>query len=153
MAVMTLLAACAAAPEGLPPADPDAPPLSVEEIEAEGRALREAEAEAVAELPPPEYLGIRTALLDEDLVSFRLTMRGVREPAQIDAYAACAAAQYALIRGYGYARHVRTLVDERAGNWHADAIYTISEALPRGSATIDADVTVSDCSLNGIPTV
>jgi len=111
--------------------------------------------------PPPEsgaaftpaYEGVETALLDGDLVSFRVAMRGARDNADVERYAACAAAQYALIRGYGFARHVRTLVDVSAGIWHGDAVYTVSPALPRGSRTIDAEVTVADCALNGIPTV
>ena len=101
----------------------------------------------------PVYEGIETRLLDGDLVSFAVTMRGGQGRADVEAYARCAAAQYALIRGYGFARHVRTLVDERAGNWRADAVYTISPALPEGLRTIDAEVTVAECGLNGIPTV
>ena len=100
-----------------------------------------------------EYLGVETALLDGDLAQFRVAMRGARDQADVERYAACAAAQYALIRGYGFARHVRTLVDERAGIWRGDAVYTVSPALPRGTRTIDAEVTVADCQLNGIPTV
>ena len=100
-----------------------------------------------------EYLGVVTALLDGDLVDVRVAMRGAREAADVERYAACAAAQYALIRGYGFARRVRTLVDVSAGVWRGDAVYTISPALPRGAATLDAEVTVADCALNGIPTV
>ena len=101
----------------------------------------------------PEYLGVQTLLLDNDLVDFRVAMRGARGGEDVTRYAACAAAQYALIRGFGFARHVRTLVDESAGVWRGDAVYTISPALPRGALTIDAEVTVADCALNGIPTV
>jgi hypothetical protein len=101
----------------------------------------------------PEHLGVETALLDDDLVSFRVAMRGARGPADVERYAACAAAQYALIRGFGFARHVRTLVDERAGVWRGDAVYTVSPRLPRGTRVIDAEVTVADCALDGIPTV
>jgi hypothetical protein len=68
-------------------------------------------------------------------------------------YAACAAAQYALIRGFGFARHVRTNVDNQGGTWRGDAVYTISAALPEGLRTIDAEVTVRDCGARGIPTV
>lgn len=100
-----------------------------------------------------EYLGVETALLDGDLVQFRVAMRGARDMGDVERYAACAAAQYAVIRGYGFARHVRTLVDESAGIWRGDAVYTISPALPRGTRTIDAEVAVADCALNGIPTV
>lgn len=101
----------------------------------------------------PSYDGIETLLLDGDLVNFRVAMRGARDNDDVAAYARCAAAQYALIRGFGFARHVRTNVAESGGNWRADAVYTISSALPRGIKTIDAEVAVSDCSEQGIPTV
>lgn len=101
----------------------------------------------------PVYRGIETRLLDGDLVGFAVEMSGAGGPQDVVAYAECAAAQYTLIRGYGFARHVRTLVDETGGNWRADAVYTISAALPQGERTIDAEVTVANCALNGIPTV
>ncbi len=100
-----------------------------------------------------DYLGVETALLDGELVQFRVAMTGARGAEDVERYAACAAAQYALIRGFGFARHVRTLAEESAGVWRADAVYTISPALPRGARTIDAEVTVADCALRGIPTV
>ena len=101
----------------------------------------------------PSYDGIDTLLLDGDLVNFRVTMRGARDNEDVAAYARCAAAQYALIRGFGFARHLRTNVAKTGGNWRGDAVYTISAALPRGSKTIDAEVAVSDCRERGIPTV
>jgi hypothetical protein len=101
----------------------------------------------------PEYLGIETRLLDGDLVNFRVAMQGARGREDVDAYARCAAAQYALIRGFGFARHVRTVVEQSGGLWHGDAVYTISEALPAGLRTLDAEVVVRDCGSLGIPTV
>ena len=101
----------------------------------------------------PSYDGIETLLLDGDLVDFRVVMRGARDEEDVAAYARCAAAQYALIRGFGFARHVRTNVAKTGGNWRGDAVYTISAALPRGTKTIDAEVAVSDCGEQGIPTV
>ena len=101
----------------------------------------------------PDYLGIETILLDGDLVDFRVAMRGARDGADVESYARCAAAQYALIRGFGFARHVRTNLAESGGTWRADAVYTISAALPEGFRTIDAEVTVRDCGEQGIPTV
>ncbi|WP_377506713.1 hypothetical protein [Octadecabacter sp. R77987] len=113
-----------------------------------------ADAPAVAQGPfNPAYAGVETRLLDGDLVNFRVAMQGARGAEDVSKYAECAAAQYALIRGYGFARHVRTQVDEQGGIWRADAVYTISPALPRGLRTIDAEVTVADCGTNGIPTV
>jgi hypothetical protein len=101
----------------------------------------------------PGYLGIETILLDGDLVNFRVAMQGARGTEDIDAYARCAAAQYSLIRGFGFARHVRTNVAQSGGTWRGDAVYTISAALPKGVRTIDAEVTVRDCGALGIPTV
>jgi hypothetical protein len=101
----------------------------------------------------PSYQGVETRLLDGDLVNFQVSMQGARSQDDVEKYAECAAAQYTLIRGYGFARHVRTVFDERAGIWSADAVYTISPSLPRGSRTIDAEVTVADCAASGIPTV
>ena len=101
----------------------------------------------------PDYRGVETALLDGDLVQFKVNMFGARENQDVADYAECAAAQYALIRGYGFARHLRTNVNEQAGLWQGDAIYTISAQLPRGKKTIDAEVVVGTCADNGIPTV
>lgn len=101
----------------------------------------------------PDYLGIETRLLDGDLVNFLVRMQTVSDQAQVADYAKCAAAQYALIRGYGFARHVRTNVTEEGGVWRGDAVYTISSALPDGLRTLDAEVVVQDCHEQGIPTV
>ncbi|MAQ86307.1 MAG: hypothetical protein CMH12_24435 [Maritimibacter sp.] len=101
----------------------------------------------------PEYRGIETRLLEDDLVEFQVAMRGARTGEDVTAYADCAAAQYALIRGFGFARHVRTNVAEEGGVWKGDAVYTVSPGLPRGLSTIDAEVTVANCAETGIPTV
>ena len=101
----------------------------------------------------PGYLGIETILLDGDLVDFRVAMKGARNRDDVEAYGRCAAAQYALIRGFGFARHVRTNIAQSGGTWRGDAVYTISAALPLGVRTIDAEVTVRDCGSQRIPTV
>ena len=99
------------------------------------------------------YDGIETRLLEGDLVNFQVKVAGATQNQDVADYAECAAAQYALIRGYGFARHVRTNVNEEGGIWTGDAVYTISPALPRGLRTIDAEVTVADCASRDIPTV
>jgi hypothetical protein len=101
----------------------------------------------------PEYLGIQTALLDGDLVQFTVAMRGGNGAVDVSDYAACAAAQYALIRGAGFARQVRTNIDFQGGIWRGDAVYTISAALPEGRKTLDAEVAVQGCGARGVPTV
>ena len=52
----------------------------------------------------PAYQGIETRLLDGDLVNFRVQMTGAATPDDVTKYAQCAAAQYTLIRGYGFLR-------------------------------------------------
>ena len=116
-------------------------------------AVSGCEQSAQGDAPAPEYMGVETRLLDGDLVNFRVAMRDVRGGGDVDAYARCAAAQYALIRGYGFARHLRTNIEQEGGLWRGDAVYTISAQLPRGMRTIDAEVVVAHCAENGIPTV
>ena len=99
------------------------------------------------------YEGVGTDLLADDLVNFHVEMGGEPTRDDLSLYARCAAAQYALIRGYGFARHVRTTVYKEGGLWRGDAVYTISPALPQGLQTLDAEVVVADCAENGIPTV
>lgn len=101
----------------------------------------------------PDYLGVETRRLDDKIVSFLVRMRGARGAEDVVAYGKCAAAQYALIRGFGFARHLSTNVQERGGIWAADAVYTISATLPEGIATLDAEVVVEDCAQRGIPTI
>ena len=107
----------------------------------------------VAEDFIPEYRGIETVLLDGDLVQFNVAMTKALSEEDVKRYAECAAAQYTLIRGYGFARHLRTNVYEEGGVWSADAVYTISPTLPDGLAKIDAEVVVEACRTSGIPTV
>lgn len=121
---------------------------------ARDEVSRAAEVQARESQPfSPEYGAVETRLLDDDLVAFHVAMRGARDAQDVTDYAECAAAQYTLIRGFGFARHLRTKTAEVAGTWQADAIYTISAAIPAGLRTIDAEVTVENCKNNGIPTV
>ncbi len=135
-------------------------PWSLFSLALAGPAL----AGCVASAPQPEepamgapenavYRGVNTYLLEGDLVNFVVTMDNARGASDVIAYARCAAAQSALIRGMGFARHVRTTTGNEGTLWQADAVYTVSPALPRGSRTIDAEVTVADCTEQGIPTV
>jgi hypothetical protein len=110
-------------------------------------------AEVSEEPRQPVYEGIQTILLDDDLVSFTVAMKGAADGSDVEAYGRCAAAQYALDRGYGFARQVRTIVKKEGQTWYGDAVYLISATLPEGLRTIDAEVAVMDCEALGIPTV
>lgn len=100
-----------------------------------------------------DYMGVKTSLLADDMVQFHVKAKGGATGSVATAYAECAAAQYTLIRGYGFARHIRTNVNSVAGDWVADAVYLISPAVPRGLKTIDAEVVADNCTVNGIPMV
>lgn len=115
-------------------------------------AAAQASSAAPAEAAP-RYLGIETRLLERDLVNFTVRMTGPADPFDVIAYARCAAAQYTLIRGYGFARHIRTKVSEENGLWQADAVYLISPDLPKGANTLDAAAELESCRARGIPTV
>ena len=101
----------------------------------------------------PDYQGVQTELLADDLVRVRVRMEGARNDEDVIDYAECAIAQYTLIRGFRFARHVRTTVILRGGIRTADTVYTVSPTMPRGLKTIDAEVKVADCGDRGIPTV
>lgn len=101
----------------------------------------------------PQYGAVETRLLEGDLVNFFVEMRGARDNADVAAYAECVAAQYAVIRGFGFTRLVRTNVTKEAGIWRGDAVYTVSPTLPRGTRAIDAEIKLADCVEQGIPTV
>ncbi|MCB1399512.1 MAG: hypothetical protein KDJ82_06170 [Rhodobacteraceae bacterium] len=99
------------------------------------------------------YGGVETRLLDSDLVNLHLSVQGGQDDTAVTAYAGCAVAQFALDHGFGFVRHVRTTIEKKGDIRRADAVYTLSPALPRGLRTIDAEVTVADCADQGIPTV
>lgn len=77
---------------------------------------------------PVRYYGVQTRLLDNDLVQFHVTLSGTKSAEQVARYAECAAAQYTLIRGFGFARHVRTRIGQQADRLSANAVYTISRS-------------------------
>ena len=102
---------------------------------------------------PVRYHGVQTRLLDNDLVQFHETLSGTKSAEQVARYAECAAAQYTLIQGFGFARHVRTRIGQQADRLSADAVYTISRSLPQGTQTIDAEVVADACARDNIPMV
>jgi hypothetical protein len=102
---------------------------------------------------PVRYWSVQTRLLDNDLVQFHVTLSGTQSAEQVVRYAECAAAQYTLIRGFGFTRHVRTRIGRQADRLSADAVYTISRSLPQGTKTIEAEVVAGACARDKIPMV
>ena len=100
-----------------------------------------------------EYINVDTRLMKPELVNMVVTMRNPRTPTDVLAYVECAAAQYTLIRGFGFAGRIQVNVTEDEGIWAGNAIYILSNAHPGGRHTIDAEVTVEDCTAHSIPMV
>ena len=86
-----------------------------------------------------------------DLIRVRVTTKLAAGAEGADEFARCVAAGYAVKNKAGFVRHVRTLTDKEGGIWRADAVYSVTAALPDGVQTIDAEVTVADCAERGIP--
>lgn len=100
----------------------------------------------------PVYLSANVTLMGGDLVQVKVVMKGAGAPEDLQDFARCTAAGFALKGGAGFVRQVRTIADKEGGIWRADAVYSVTSALPAGMQTIDADVTVQDCRDRGIPT-
>lgn len=101
----------------------------------------------------PEYKGVAISALGEDLFEIKVNMVNALSGEDVSDYAECAAAQFAIKQGYGFARHLRTNVSLEGSIWRGDAVYTLSPTLPRGIKTIDAEVVAADCAEKGISTV
>lgn len=98
------------------------------------------------------YQGVSTILLDKDMVSLTVSVKGGNGRSDVEAYGRCAVAQYALDQGFGFARQVRTIVTKKGRTWVGDAVYLVSVELPEGLRTIDAEAALADCVRLGIPT-
>ena len=99
-----------------------------------------------------DYLPGEVTLMGGDLVQVKVAAKGGVTPEILQDYARCTVAAYAQAHAAGFVRHVRTITDKEGGIWRADAVYSVTSALPAGQQTIDADVTVQDCRDRGIPT-
>jgi len=101
----------------------------------------------------PEYGLVSTRLLEGELVSIQVQMQGARQGDDVIAFNDCAAAQYAIIRGSGFVRRVKNDVVLKHGVWIGDGVYTLSDVLPGGKFTMDAEVVAANCAANNIPMV
>ena len=89
------------------------------------------------------------SFLTDDLLQVTLEFAPETEAEVVRGLADCAAVEAVLLRGAGFARHVRTTMTEEAGISRADAIYTVSATLPRGEFSIDAEAVATSCREQG----
>lgn len=94
----------------------------------------------------------QTLRIDTNLVNFLVETDRKDEADLLDEYAECVAAAFTLKQGFGFSRHIRTNRSNTGGIWRADAVYSITPTLPRGSRTMDAEVIAQNCAERGIPT-
>lgn len=97
------------------------------------------------------YKGIKTILLDGDLVNFRVALKDARSEGNTSAR--CTAAQYALIRGFGFFCHVRMTAAKMGEIWRGSVVYTTFAVLFRELKTINVQARGQDCGAREIPTV
>ena len=109
--------------------------------------------EIAAEQVSPDYRGIETVRIADDLMNNRVETTIALSSTDNADYAQYAAEGYVLIRGWGFARHIRSGVEQDKNIWTADAYYTISEGVPREIKTIDAEAVALAFAEHGIPTV
>ncbi|MEM9968661.1 MAG: hypothetical protein AAF755_11235 [Pseudomonadota bacterium] len=98
----------------------------------------------------PEYRGVAVNVIGPGLFQVVVEMTNARDGADVSDYAACAAAQFALDQGFGFARHIKSEIFQDNDVWRGDAIYTLSQTLPEGLKTLDAEVLAADCVDRGI---
>ncbi len=101
---------------------------------------------------PTQYRVVDTLRIDPSLINILVEAEGPAAETTVAEYAECAAARYTLAQGFGFARRIRTQVSKTGGNWRADAVYSISAALPEGLRTIDAEIAALNCAETGIAT-
>ncbi len=87
-----------------------------------------------------------------DLMRVRVVMTAGTDRPALEDYARCVMAGYAHKNKAGFLRLVRMLTDKEGGVSRADAVYSVTSALPAGMKTLDAEVTVDDCLSRAIPT-
>ena len=100
----------------------------------------------------PHFAVIDRLMIDDDLINILVETGGVTGPEMASDYADCVVAAYALENQLAFARPIRTQTTKTGGNWRADAVYSVSPALPKGPRTIDAEIAVQGCAELGIPT-
>lgn len=124
--------------------------------QAHGDKAGQGEKAAEPPPPPPAYLGSEVTLMGGDLVQIKAGLKpSARDKggdAEVQAYARCQMADFAVAHKAGYLRQIRTLRDKEGGVWRADAVYSVTSDKPAGQNTIDAAEAVRDCEKSAIPT-
>ncbi|AUH35024.1 hypothetical protein [Paracoccus tegillarcae] len=133
---------------------PTARDIAMQEFVAQrGPALPEADGDAT--LDAADFRGVRITRISPDLASDLVEVSAnLREGVDDDiafSYATCALAKWAKDQGTPYARHIRTLQDERGGALVIGAVYMLSDEQPLGLRVMETNQTLRECRDRGIP--
>lgn len=93
----------------------------------------------------------QTRMLAPGLAQITLIADTATDPEALRAAARCEAVRFGARQGYGFARHLRTTLDEMGGQRRVDAVYTVSSTPPDGLSIIDIATEIAACDENGIP--
>lgn len=87
----------------------------------------------------------------DSLIEVTANLRGGVDADTAFAYATCALANWADAKGSRYARHIRTLRDERNGKMIVGSVFTLSDQKPMGLTVMTTKDTLQECKARGIP--
>ena len=100
-----------------------------------------------------EYMSTEAELMGDGLVRISACVRNVQSSHFATEFAACVAARYAFLRGFGFARLVTDSVNRADDIRTAISIYSSTARLLAGVRKLDAEVVAVNCAENGIPMV
>ena len=100
-----------------------------------------------------EYMSTKAELIGDGLVKISASVKNVQSDHFFTQFATCAAALYALLCGFSFARLVTDSVSRDDDIRTATSVYSITARLPPGVRKLDAEVVAVNCAENGIPMV
>ncbi|MFT4013462.1 MAG: hypothetical protein QM682_08660 [Paracoccus sp. (in: a-proteobacteria)] len=135
---------------------PTAQERAIAEFKARTKPLR-LNLPASFKADPKAFVGANVANYDsprrkgDSLVEVTANLRGGVDADTAFAYATCALANWADAQGTQYARHIRTLRQERNGKVIVGSVFTLSEKQPMGLTVMTTKDTLQECKARGIP--
>ena len=100
-----------------------------------------------------DYMSAESELIGDGLVKISASVKNAESDHFASEFAACVAARYALLRGFGFARMVTSGVSRTEDVRTATSVYSITARLPAGVRKLDAEVVAVNCAENGVPMV
>ena len=106
---------------------------------------------------PKDFQGAEVKSFDngkkkgDSLVEVQANLRRGVDADTAFAYATCALASWADAKGTPYARHIRTIRDERDGKVVVGSVFTLSGERPMGLTVMTTKDTLQECKTRGIP--